>query len=253
MTQNSGGIALIVGALILAGAIVGSAALLKGSIDEGNETLIEVRTALASLDKTVKDGALAAARPAPAPVARRGPDPDKRHDVNISGAPVLGNDDAKITVVEFSDFQCPFCARVDPTLKKIQETYGPDQVRIVYKHLPLSIHPGAPGAAAAAEAAHRQGKFWEMHDLIFANQRELNEAKYVEYAQQLGLDVDQFKKDSASAEVKKRVDEDAQEAAALGVTGTPAFFINGKFLSGAQPYQAFKAAIDQEMQQEGTG
>ena len=131
-----------------------------------------------------------------------------------------------MTVVEFSDFQCPFCSRVTPTLKQIEEAYGKD-VRIVFKHLPLRMHTKAPAAHAAAEAAHRQGKFWEMHDKIFANQRELTEAKYAEYAAELGLDVEKFKKDSASADVKKKVDADAKEAAALGVTGTPGFFING--------------------------
>jgi protein-disulfide isomerase len=120
-------------------------------------------------------------------------------------------------------------------------------VRIVFKHLPLRIHPRAPAAHAAAEAAHRQGKFWEMHDRIFENQRELAPEKYVEYAQEMGLDVERFKKDVAAAAVKSRVDGDAQEAEKLGVTGTPAFFVNGKFLSGAQPFDAFKRLIDAEL------
>ena len=120
-------------------------------------------------------------------------------------------------------------------------------MRIVFKHMPLSIHPKAPAAHAAAEAAHRQGKFWEMHDKIFENQREMSPEKYVGYATEIGLDVEQFKRDVASAEVKKRVDADASDAAALGVTGTPGFFINGKFLSGARPFDAFKQVIDEEL------
>ncbi len=120
-------------------------------------------------------------------------------------------------------------------------------MQIVFKHLPLRMHSKAPAAHAAAEAAHRQGKFWEMHDRIFANQRQLSPEKYLEYAQEIGLDLEKFKRDSASPEVKKRVDSDAQQAASLGVTGTPGFFVNGRFLSGAKPFAAFKTVIDEEL------
>ena len=120
-------------------------------------------------------------------------------------------------------------------------------MQIVWKHLPLSIHKNAPAAHAAAEAAHKQGKFWEMHDLIFANQRELNAEKFYEHAAQIGLDVARFKADYVSSEVKKRVDADSREAAGLGVTGTPGFFINGRFLSGAKPFSDFKQIIDEEL------
>ena len=120
-------------------------------------------------------------------------------------------------------------------------------MRRVFKHLPLGIHPQAAPAAYASEAAHRQGKFWEMHDLIFENQQSMSEQVYVSYAEDLDLNVDQFKADMASPEVKARVDADAREANALGVTGTPAFFINGKHMSGAQPLPAFKNVIDQEL------
>ncbi len=119
----------------------------------------------------------------------------------------------------------------------------------MFKHLPLRMHAKAPAAHAAAEAAHRQGKFWEMHDRIFANQRQISPAKYEQWAQEIGLDMERFKRDSASAEVKKRVDDDARQAAGLGVTGTPGFFVNGRFLSGAQPFQSFKVLIDQELDQ----
>jgi protein-disulfide isomerase len=135
---------------------------------------------------------------------------------------------------------------VTPTLQQIQKEYG-DKVRIVFKHLPLSMHPKAPAAHAAAEAAHQQGKFWEMHDLIFANQEAMSPEKYVEYAKQLKLDVERFQRDVASAQVKARIDADSDEADRLGVTGTPSFFVNGRFLSGAQPFDAFKELIDQEL------
>ena len=170
----------------------------------------------------------------------------RRYKIDISGRPAKGSKNAKVTIVEWSDFQCPFCKRVTPTLDQIHETYG-DQVRIVFRHLPLSIHSKAPAAHAAAEAAHKQGKFWEMHDKIFENQRELSADKFAEYAQELGLDVDQYKKDVVSAEVKKRLDGDSSAAATLGVTGTPAFFVNGRYLSGAQPFTSFKKLIDEEL------
>ncbi len=128
----------------------------------------------------------------------------------------------------------------------MQEEYG-DQVRIVFKHMPLSIHPKAPAAHAAAEAAFRQGKFWEMHDKIFEKQREMSPEKYLEYAAELELDLEQFKQDLASSEVKSRIDADTKDAAKVGATGTPAFYINGLHLSGAKPFEAFKEVIDKEL------
>ena len=120
-------------------------------------------------------------------------------------------------------------------------------MRIVFKHQVLATHPKAPAAHAAAEAAHRQGKFWEMHDLIFANQREMSSEKYEEYANEIGLDVEQFKQDLASKDVKDRIDADTREAAKVGNRGTPGFFINGRLLRGAKPFDAFKAIIDEEL------
>ena len=109
------------------------------------------------------------------------------------------------------------------------------------------MHKKAPAAHAAAEAAHQQGKFWEMHDKIFGAQREMSPEKYLEYASAIGLDVDQYKKDLGSKKVKERIDGDTKAASKLGVTGTPGFFINGRFLSGAQPFDSFKRIIDEEL------
>jgi len=120
-------------------------------------------------------------------------------------------------------------------------------VRIVFKHLPLAMHKNAKAAAAATEAAHVQGKFWEMHDLIFANQKQLSAEKFYEHAATLGLDVAKFKKDYVSDAIKRKVETDSKEAASLGVSGTPAFFINGRFLNGAKPFEAFKELIDEEL------
>ena len=234
---NNKNISLILAALILGASMVASSLLIQTSIDRASSSLGEVLVAL-------KQAAPAAA-PTAAARAKR-PDPARHYSVKTSGAPTKGAKKPKITVVEFSDFQCPFCARVMPTLTQIEKEYG-DQVEIVFKHLPLRNHPKAPAAHAAAEAAHRQGKFWEMHDLIFENQREMAPEKYEEYAAQIGLDVERFKKDAASSDVKKRVDGDAAEAASLGITGTPAFLVNGRYLSGAQPFKAFKRLIDEEL------
>jgi protein-disulfide isomerase len=234
MAQNSGA-PTIVAAVILGASVVVAALLVRNSVDSTAREVAALKEALVR----PQPAAPAAAQPGR-------PDPSRRYSVNTQGSPSRGKPDAKLAIVEFSDFQCPFCRRVGPTLEQIEREYG-DQVRIVFKHLPLAMHPKAPAAHAAAEAAHRQGKFWQMHDLIFSDQAAMSPEKYVEYAKQLGLDVDRFQRDVASAEVKNRIDADAQEAARLGVTGTPAFFVNGRFLSGAQPFPAFKELIDQEL------
>ena len=121
-------------------------------------------------------------------------------------------------------------------------------MRIVFKHFPLSMHAKAPAAHAAAEAAHRQGKFWEMHDKIFTNPRDLAPETLERYAVELGLDLERYERDLASGEVKKRIDDDMQQGKDLSVTGTPAFFINGRFLSGAQPFASFKRVIDSALE-----
>jgi protein-disulfide isomerase len=238
------GVLIVVSALILGASVVAGGLLVQSAIDNAATELAGVRTALAGM----QSGLRAAAAPAPQAARPGRPDPNRRYSVNTKGSPAKGPENAEVTVVEFSDFQCPFCSRVTPTLDQIQKEYG-DQVRIVFKHLPLQMHTKAPAAHAAAEAAHRQDKFWEMHDAIFANQREMSPEKYVEYAAEIGLDVEQFKRDVAAAEVKQKVDADAREAAALGVSGTPGFFINGKFLSGARPFDSFKEVIDGELEQ----
>jgi protein-disulfide isomerase len=233
--DNLGG-PLLVGALMLSVAILGGSYFLTQSIDRGSRTLREVALTLGELGS---GGAQKAARPGR-------PDPNKRYEIALAGTPVKGDENASVTIVEWSDFQCPFCRRVGPTLAQIEKEYG-DKVAIAFKHLPLSIHPKARGAHIASEAAHRQGKFWEMHDKIFENQRDMNPDTFVKYAGQIGLDVEQFKKDVASAEVQAKVDADSAQASKLGVTGTPAFFINGRFLSGAQPFPSFKRIIDEEL------
>jgi protein-disulfide isomerase len=241
MAGSSGG--SVVAALVLGAAIVVGSLAVKSAIDGQTAVLIGVHDSLADLQDALAGGA---ARPGAAREARRGPDPSQKVEIPIGDSPVRGPAEAEVTIVEYSDFQCPFCARVVPTLNQLREAYG-DRVNLVYKHLPLRIHPEAPGAAAAAEAAGMQGKFWEMHDKIFAGQRELADAKYVEWARELGLDLERFDADRRSEAVRARIAKDEEEANRFGVSGTPAFFINGRFLSGAQPVDAFKRVIDEEL------
>lgn len=163
--------------------------------------------------------------------------------LNLSRAPVRGQEQAPVTIIEFSDLQCPFCARVTPTLQELMKQY-PDQVRWVFKSFPLGFHADSPLAHAAALAAQRQGKFWEMHDLIFANQRNLKRDNLLVEARSLNLDMDRFTVDLDSADVKQQLEADKKEGEGLGVNGTPAFFINGKSFSGAMPIEQFQAAIN---------
>ncbi len=144
-----------------------------------------------------------------------------------------------MTIVEWSDFQCPFCSRVVPTLAQIKEKYGKD-VRVVFRHQPLPFHQNAKPAAEAALAAHEQGKFWEMHDKLFANQKALDRATFEKYAQELGLDMGKFKAALDSGKFTAQIEADSAAGSAVGANGTPTFFVNGRSLVGAQPFEAFK-------------
>jgi protein-disulfide isomerase len=185
----------------------------------------------------------------PAPRKPRGgaaADSNTVYNIQPGNSYAKGGAEPLVTIIEFSEFQCPFCSRVLPTMKKIHETYG-DKVRIVFKHNPLPFHKDATPASKAALAAGEQGKFWEMHDLLFANQRKLKAADLEGYAAQLGLDMTKFKADMAKPEYDKMIAADQALAARFGARGTPGFFINGRNLSGAQPFDNFKKIIDEEV------
>jgi len=180
-----------------------------------------------------------------------GPDQTRIHTVKTAGAAAKGPDTAPVTIVEFSDFQCPFCARVEPTLKQIEDTYK-NRVRIVWKHLPLTaIHRDAGGAALAAEVAGKQGKFWEFHDRLFADQTKLGPEDLKRHAKDLRLDIARFEADLLKSEDKKKIEADIAEAKALGIDGTPGIFINGRFVQGAQPFEVFAKIIDEELSKRG--
>jgi protein-disulfide isomerase len=173
-----------------------------------------------------------------------------RLPVRTAGGPAKGGPNAAITIVEYSDFQCPYCSRVKPTLKKLADRYG-DQVRLVFRDLPLPIHAQAPKAAEAAACADEQGKFWEMHDRLFANQAKLQVADLKQHAADLGLDAEKFNECLDSGKRAPDVKQSAEEAQRNGVSSTPSFFINGRLLAGAQPYENFTRVIDDELTRAG--
>ena len=161
--------------------------------------------------------------------------------------PALGSASAPVTLVEFSDYQCPFCQRVEPTLKRLRAVYG-DKLRIVWKDFPLTqIHPQAVKAGEAAHCAGDQGKYWELHDVLFTKQQELQPDDLKRHALELGLDAAKFNQCLDSSKYAERVSEGVAEGGALGVNSTPTIFINGRRLSGAQPYEVFAAVIDEEL------
>jgi protein-disulfide isomerase len=187
-----------------------------------------------------------AAAPPPAAARPGEPDANTRYRAEIKGSPVKGAKDAPITIVQWSDFQCPFCSRVEPTVSKVMDEYK-GKVRVVWRDLPLPFHPNALPSAIAARAAGAQGKFWEMHDKLFADQQHEDRPTFEKYAGELGLDMGKFKAALDAQKGKEAIEADAAAGGKIGARGTPAFFINGKFLSGAQPFEVFKGKIDEEL------
>ncbi len=164
--------------------------------------------------------------------------------------PVWGKRDAPVTIVTFSDFQCPFCSRVEPTLDQVKSTYGPEKVRMVWKNQPLSFHDKAKPAAEAAQVVFMlkgSEAFWKFHDTAFKNQKELGPEAYEKWAVAAGVDANAFKTTLASKKAAKKVEEDAAIANKVGANGTPAFRVNGVEISGAQPFEKFKEIIDKEL------
>ena len=165
--------------------------------------------------------------------------------------PSQGKADAPVTVVEFSDFQCPFCLRVMPTLKELRTKYG-DKMRLVWKDFPLTqIHPQAFVAAQAGNCAREQGKFWEYHDKLFANQSALQPDALKKYAADAGLDTTKFNQCLDSSKYEARVEDSLTAGNRLGITSTPTLYVNGRMINGAQPIDVFESVIDDELARAG--
>lgn len=168
-------------------------------------------------------------------------------EVATAGRPERGGGEkAPITIVMFSDYECPYCSRAESTVAEVAKAYG-DKVRLVFRNYPLPFHANARPAAEAALCANAQGKFWQFHDKLFAQQANLNAETYKKIAGEVGLDQAKFEQCVAKNEFRAAIDQDVADASAVGVSGTPAFFINGRMLSGAQPFDKFKEIIDQEL------
>lgn len=174
-----------------------------------------------------------------------------RVKVAEAGAPAKGPKDAPVKIIEFSDFQCPYCGRLEPEIEKVLKTYG-NKVRLVYRQFPLTqIHPFAQKAAEASLCAKAQGKFWQMHDAMFANQSALAVNQLKATAKKLGLDTKKFDTCLDSGETAAAVAADEQAGQEAGVNGTPALFVNGRFINGAVPYQQISKVIDEELTNKG--
>lgn len=180
-------------------------------------------------------------------VDRLEPPPVVRVAVATDGAPVRGDEHAHVTLVEFSDFHCPFCKRVQSTLTTLLDRY-PGKIKLVFRDLPLAqLHPQAPRAAEAARCAQDQGKFWEYHDVLFRQAPKASDDDLKQYATDVGLDSEQFASCLNQNTHREAVQRDIDEATKLGLNGTPAFFVNGRPISGAQPLEKFVQMIDEEL------
>ena len=175
------------------------------------------------------------------------PPPIYRADVSAGGAPIRGSANAPVTIIEFSDFHCPYCKKVQPTLSRILSEYG-DRVRLAYRDFPLDqLHPSARKAAEAARCANDQGKFWEFHDKLYGGGTDASPETLTRLAREIDMDVVAFQQCLSTGKHRSDIDRDIQEASSLGVTGTPGFFINGRLISGAQPYEGFAQVINEEL------
>ncbi|MBI4697556.1 MAG: thioredoxin domain-containing protein [Nitrospirae bacterium] len=214
----------------------------KETLDNIQNTQKEILVKLDAIEKKM------ASAPAAAPMPPA-PDFNKVYNIPIGNSPVNGNKKAPVTIVEFSDFQCPYCAQLQPTLKEVLIAY-PKDVRLVFKQYPLPFHAQARNASKASLAAGEQGKFWEMHDLIFENFSQLGEDKFRELAGKIGLNVEKFMADYQSNKYDQQIELDMNTARSVGVTGTPTLFINGKRVM-RRSVEDFKDTINNILKEKG--
>ncbi len=238
-------------AVLLLSALMLSAAIYYGASNIANSTL-ELKTAVSGLQSLkLEIPTLAPSQGNPQPqVPQPTAPPAGPVDVKVGDRPFRGAADAKVTVVEFSDFQCPYCKRAFPTVEQVMKDYS-GKVKLYYMHFPLSFHQNAQISAEAYECAADQGKGWEFHDKLFevgqSDGTGLDKASLKTYAKGLGLDAAKFDSCLDGGNKTATVQADFSYGASLGVSGTPTFYVNGKQLVGAQPYESFKALIDAEL------
>lgn len=174
------------------------------------------------------------------------PTETETYEIDTTGQPFIGNEDATVTIIEFTDFQCPYCEKGYITMGEVLENY-PDDVKIVVMNFPLSFHENAQKAAEASECAFAQGKFEEYHDTLFENNDALTVEDLKQYAVDLGLDTEEFNTCLDDGEMADEVEADMDVGSENGVTGTPAFFINGEKIVGARPYADFESVIEEAL------
>jgi protein-disulfide isomerase len=179
--------------------------------------------------------------------------PFKKHKFNLKKRPRLGAKKAKVVIVEFAEFQCPFCKVISPILKRLVRKFASKGVALVYKHYPVSIHKYAISSGRAAYAAHKQGKFWKFHDLLFKKAPKLSKSKVESYAKSLGLDMAKFRAVRDSRRSRLIVAADKKAGLRAGVKGTPTFFFNGKLYKGRKDYTELKDRIEEELHLVGGG
>jgi protein-disulfide isomerase len=215
--------------------------------DLGNEPLEKVRPRLVEFLQQMEAGKLHAALVAQLKAKYKTSITLKAPVVEVANGsrPPLGNPKATVKIIEFSDYECPFCKKGEESVQQVMKEYG-DRVQLYYRDYPLPFHKNARNAAIAAGCANSQGKFWEYHGKLFAMD-ELSPEKMRATAVEIGLDEAKFNKCFEDQEFKKQIEKDIEDGQGVGVSGTPTFFINGRVLSGAQPFEAFKQVIDEEL------
>jgi len=208
----------------------------RETLKEIQSTQTQILAKVAEIEKKIST---------PTPPSGPAADYNRVYNIPAGNSPVKGNKNASVTIVEFSDFQCPYCAMLQPTLNEVLKVY-PKEVKLVFKHFPLSFHAQAMNAVKASMAAGEQGKFWEMHDAIFENYNKLSDERFKEFAEKIGLDVKKFAADYNSNKYELQIQQDINIAKGVGVTGTPTLFINGKRLM-RRSFDDFKYAIDESL------
>lgn len=173
---------------------------------------------------------------------------NRLQDTVTADNPVKGS--GPITIIEYSDFECPYCSRASATVDMLLKKY-PNKIKLVFKNYPLEMHQRANSAAKAALAAGKQGKFWEFHDLLFQNSARLSEELYLSFAKNLGLNIDQFNADRQSEKIDAQIRSEIEQARKFNITGTPAFIINGVLVRGAQSIEYFDNVIQRVLKEVG--